>query len=63
MSLEELLTTIVAFSMKGDIRMKYKMENPNKIANLVQGSKQELTNLYLPKLLELQEEEHATVRM
>ena len=41
------------FSMKGDIRMKYKMENPNKIANLVQGNYKELTNLYLPRLLEL----------
>ena len=52
-SLEELFTTIVSFSMKGDIRMKYKMENPNKIANLVEGNFKELTNLYLPKLLEL----------
>ena len=52
-SLEDLITTIVSFSMKGDIRMKYKMENPNKIANLVQGNYKELTNLYLPRLLEL----------
>ena len=43
--------------MKGDIRMKYKMENPNKIGNLVEGSFKELTDLYLPLLLELQAEE------
>ena len=34
-SLEELFTTIVAFSMKGDIRMRYNMENPDKVKNLV----------------------------
>ena len=49
--------------MKGDIRMKYKMENPQKIANLVEGNLKELTNLYLPRLLELQEEEHPAVKM
>ena len=52
-SLHDLFTTIVGFSMKGDIRMKYKMENPNKIGNLVEGSFKELTDLYLPLLLEL----------
>ena len=49
--------------MKGDIRMKYKMENPNKINNLVEGSFKELTDLYLPLLLEMQEEEHPAVRL
>ena len=53
MSLEELFTTIVAFSMKGDIRMKYNMENPNKVKNLVQGSFKELSELYLPLILEM----------
>ena len=57
MSLEELFTTIVAFSMKGDIRMKYNMENPNKVKNLVQGSFKELSELYLPLILEMQAEE------
>ena len=52
-SLKDLFTTLVAFSMKGDIRMTYKMENPNKVANLVEGSFKELTDLYLPLLLEL----------
>jgi len=43
--------------------MKYKMENPNKIANLVEGNFKELTNLYLPRLLELQEEENSAVKL
>ena len=34
-SLEELFHTIVGLSFHGDIRMQYKMENPNKIGNLV----------------------------
>ena len=63
-SLKDLFTTLVAFSMKGDIRMQYKMENPNKVQNLVEGSFTELTNLYLPLLLEMQaEEKHAAVKM
>ena len=55
-SLEELFTTIVGLSFHGDIRMQYKMENPNKIGNLVAGSMDSLTDLYLPKLLEMQAE-------
>lgn len=64
-SLEELFTTIVAFSMNGDIRMHYKMENPDKVKNLVQGSFKELTDLYLPLILEMQAEEtkHPSVKM
>ena len=38
--------------MKGDIRMKYKMENPDKVRNLVEGSYSELTDLYFPLLLD-----------
>ena len=34
-TLEQLFTTIVGFSMKGDIRMSFKMENPDKVRNLV----------------------------
>ena len=41
--------------------MKYKMENPNKIANLVEGNFSQLTDLYLPRLLELQDEENSAV--
>ena len=37
-SLEDLITTIVGFSYKGDLRMKMKMENPDKIVNLVKGN-------------------------
>ena len=55
-SLEELFHTIVGLSFHGDIRMKYKMENPNKIRNLVEGSMDALTDLYFPKLLEMQAE-------
>ena len=54
--LRQLITTIVGFSMKGDIRMKYKMENPDKVRNLVEGSYSELTDLYFPLLLDLQTE-------
>ena len=34
-SMEELMTTLVGFSYHGDIRMRMKMENPDKIKNLV----------------------------
>mmetsp|Transcript_12927 Transcript_12927/g.15342 ORF Transcript_12927/g.15342 Transcript_12927/m.15342 type:complete len:111 (-) Transcript_12927:312-644(-) len=63
-ALRDLFTTLVSFSMKGDIRMKYKMENPNKVANLVEGSFPQLTDLYLPLLLEMQAmEENPAVRL
>ena len=52
-SLEDLFHTIVGLSYQGDIRMQYKMENPDKISNLVKGSMDGLTDLYLPKLLEM----------
>jgi hypothetical protein len=52
-TIEELLQTIVGFSYKGDIRMRVKMENPQKVANLVKGNQQQLTEIYLPLLLEL----------
>ena len=54
-TMEELLTTLVGFSFHGDMRMRWKMENPDKIRNLVQGSMKELSELYLPLLLEMQE--------
>jgi|DEB0MinimDraft_12_1074336.scaffolds.fasta_scaffold302327_1 hypothetical protein len=34
--------------------MRWKMENPNKVKNIVIGSYEGLTDLYLPQLLELQ---------
>ena len=34
-TLEQLLTTIVGLSYKGDVRMNFKMENPDKVKNLV----------------------------
>jgi hypothetical protein len=44
---------ICAFSYKGDIRMRLKMENPLKVSNLVEGNLPELSALYLPMLLEM----------
>ena len=35
--------------------MKMKMENPDKIANLVKGQQTQLNEIYLPLLLEIQE--------
>ena len=37
-SVEELITTLVNFSYKGDVRMQLKMENPDKVSNLVKGN-------------------------
>ena len=54
-SMDDFLHTICEFSYKGDIRLKYKMENPNKVRNLVEGSRTQLSQLYLPILLEFQE--------
>lgn len=34
-TLEQLFMTLCAFSYKGDIRMRFKMENPDKVKNLV----------------------------
>ena len=60
-TMEELFTTLVAFSFKGDMRMWLKMENPAKVSNLVQGSLTELSELYLPLILEIQDK-HKTVK-
>ena len=35
--LEQLFGTLCNFSYKGDIRMRYKMENPDKVKNIVKG--------------------------
>jgi hypothetical protein len=44
--LPELVTTICELSYKGDIRMRFKMENPDKVKNIVQGSYEGLSHLY-----------------
>ena len=40
------------FSYKGDIRMRWKMENPDKVKNIVQGSFDGLQAIYGPRLLD-----------
>jgi hypothetical protein len=42
----DLGITICQLSYKGDIRMKLKMENPNKVKNIVIGSFEGLNQLY-----------------
>lgn len=54
--METLLLTICGLSYRGDLRMRMKMENANKVKNIVEGNKEQLSALYLPKALELQEE-------
>jgi hypothetical protein len=44
----DLATTICQFSYRGDIRMKFKMENPDKVRNIVIGSFEGLKGLYGP---------------
>jgi hypothetical protein len=55
-SITDLMTTLVGFSFTGDIRMQYKMENPDKIANIVKGNLAGLSDLYIDLLLEMQED-------
>ena len=45
----ELATTICELSYKGDIRMRFKMENPQKVKNIVTGSFTGLSELYGPR--------------
>ena len=42
----KLFETLCNFSYKGDIRMRWKMENPNKVKNIVEGSYSGLVDLY-----------------
>jgi hypothetical protein len=51
----DLYTTLCSLSYKGDIRMKFKMENPNKVSNIVKGSLDGLNELYIPRLKMLEE--------
>ncbi len=46
----DLYTDLCAFSFKGDIRMRFKLENPNKVRNVVLGSFDSLNEIYLPRL-------------
>jgi hypothetical protein len=56
-SLHDLLVTICGLSYKGDIRMRFKMENKDKIANIVEGNKNLLSELYLPILIDMEAED------
>lgn len=38
--------------------MRVKMENPNKVLNIVKGNLVQLSELYLPFLLEMQAKKH-----
>ena len=52
--LMDLYTTLCEFSYKGDIRMRFKMENPNKVKNVVLGSFDAMNSLYMPRLKQLE---------
>jgi len=48
---------MIGFSYKGDIRMRFKMENPKKIDNILDGSYDDLCTLYEPYLTTMLEKE------
>ena len=48
---------ICNFSFNGDIRMRWKMENPNKVRNIVQGSFEQFQHVYGPRLQKLEKSE------
>eukprot|EP00347_Sterkiella_histriomuscorum_P008238 403345852 len=52
--LMDLYTDLCGFSYKGDIRMRMKMENPNKVKNVVIGSFDQLNEVYMPRLKQLE---------
>ena len=52
----EILPQLCQLSYTGDIRMKYKMENPNKVKNIVEGQEDQLVEIYEPFLRELESE-------
>ncbi|MDD2435389.1 MAG: hypothetical protein PHO63_03960 [Bacilli bacterium] len=47
-TLSHLYYKICSLSYDGDIRMLFKMENPNKVSNIAEGSFEELHNIYSP---------------
>ena len=52
--LEHIFGTLCNFSYNGDIRMRYKMENPDKVKNIVKGSLNELHDLYESRLQDME---------
>ena len=46
LTIEGLHQKICSLSYDGDIRMRFKMENPNKVIDIAKGSKEELTEIY-----------------
>ena len=52
----DIFETLCNFSYKGDIRMRWKFENANKVKNIVEGSYDGLLEEYLPLLKQYEEE-------
>lgn len=50
----QLLPQICDFSYQGDIRMRWKMENPNKVKNIVEGQEERLRDVYEPIVKEME---------
>ena len=45
-----MLVCLCEFSYRGDIRMRWKMENPAKVTNIVDGQRDRLLEIYSPIL-------------
>ena len=52
---------LCGFSYAGDIRMRWKMENPNKVKNIVDGQLEHLFEIYAPHLKKLEENNIVTI--
>lgn len=52
--LRDIFLTLCNFSYKGDIRMRWKMENPDKVKNIVEGSLDGLKDLYKPYFADME---------
>ena len=50
----DIFTTLCNFSYNGDIRMRYKMENPDKVLNIVKGQYEGLVDIYTEHLKSLE---------
>lgn len=53
----ELFRDMISFSYTGDVRMRFKMENPKKIDNILDGSYDDLSALYAQYLEKLQQDD------
>lgn len=53
--LSELYSSISSLSYAGDIRYMFKVENTNKVANIVQNNLPAYNNIYLPLLRNLKD--------